>query len=113
LEQIKHCKVFCFSGIGRNDDFQHTVDELGFRVAGFLEFSDHHRYTEQDRTTILRCAEDTGADRLITSEKDYVRIAFKAPLPIGFIVAGVTVSLGADNDRFRAFIHERLKSSAG
>ena len=110
LDQIKHRKVFCFSGIGRNDDFRYTVNELGFRVTGFLEFSDHHRYTEQDQTTILRCAEDAGADWLITTEKDDARIGFKEPLPIGLVVVGVKVSLGADDDRFRAFIHERLKS---
>ena len=111
LEQVKHRKVFCFSGIARNDDFQHTVKDLGFKVTGLLEFSDHHQYTEEDLATILRCAGDTGADRLITTEKDHARIAFKGPLPMELIVVGVKVSFG-DNERdFSAFIHDRLKLS--
>jgi tetraacyldisaccharide 4'-kinase len=110
LKQIKHCKVFCFSGLARNDDFQHTVKDLGFKVAGVLEFSDHHPYTEEDLATILRCAGDTGADRLITTEKDQARIALKGSLAMGLIVVGVTVSFG-DNDRgFSSFLHDRLKS---
>ena len=110
LEQIKHRKVFCFSGIARNDDFQHTVKNLGFKVTGVLEFSDHHPYTEEDLATILRCAGDTGADRLVTTEKDHARIALKGSLPMGLIVVGVKVSFG-DNDRgFSSFLHDRLKS---
>ena len=109
LEQVKHRKVFCFSGIARNDDFQQTVRELGFNVTGLLEFSDHHRYTEKDLTTILRCAGDTGADRLITTEKDHARIAHKEPLPMELIVVGVKVSFG-DNERgFSSFLHDRLE----
>ena len=111
LEQFKHRKVFCFSGIACNDDFQHTVKELGFNVTGLVEFSDHHRYTAKDLTTILRCAGDAGADRLITTEKDHARIAFKDPLPMELIVVGVKVSFG-DNDRsFSSFLHDRLKLS--
>ena len=109
LKQVKHRKVFCFSGIARNDDFQHTVKELGFKVTGLLEFSDHHRYTAKDLATILRCAGDAGVDRLITTEKDHARIAFKDPLPMELIVVGVKVSFG-DNDRsFSSFLHDRLK----
>ena len=111
FDQMKHRKVFCFSGIARNDDFQHTVNDLGFKVTGLLEFSDHHQYTEDDLATILRCAGDTGADRLITTEKDHARIAFRGPLPMELIVVGVKVSFG-DNDRsFSSFLHDRLKLS--
>jgi len=109
LERIKHHKVFCFSGIARNDDFQHTVKDLGFKVTGFLEFSDHHPYTEKDLATILGRAESTGADRLITTEKDHARIAFKEPLPIELIVVGVKVSFGDHDQGFSSFLHDRLK----
>ena len=108
FEQIKHRKVFCFSGIARNDDFRHTVKNLGFEITGSLEFSDHHPYTEKDLATILRCAQNAGADRLITTEKDHARIIFKNPLPMGLIVVGVKVSFGDRERDFSAFIHNRL-----
>jgi len=106
--QIKGRKVYCFSGIARNDDFQHTVKDLGYKITGFLEFSDHHPYTEKDLATILRCAENTGADRLITTEKDHARIAFKGPLPMELIVVGVKVSFGDNDQAFSSFIENRL-----
>jgi tetraacyldisaccharide 4'-kinase len=108
LEQIKHRKVFCFSGIARNDDFQHTVKNLGFKVTGLLEFSDHHPYTEKDLATILGCAENTGADRLITTEKDHARIAFKGALPMELIVVGVKVSFEDSEQNFISFIKKML-----
>ena len=109
-QQIKRCKVFCFSGIVRNEDFRRTVKDLGFKVTGFLEFSDHHQYTEKDLTTIFRCAGKTGADRLITTEKDHARIALKTPLPMSLIVVGVKVSLGDNDQSFSAFIKNRLQT---
>ena len=110
LEQVNHRKVFCFSGIARNDDFQQTVKELGFNVTGLLEFSDHHRYSAKDLATILRCAENTGADQLITTEKDHARIAFKDSLPMELIVIGVKVSFGDREQDFISFIKNRLQT---
>ncbi len=109
-EQLKHRKVYCFSGIARNDDFRHTVKDLGFKITGFLEFSDHHPYTEKDLETILRCAEKTGANRLITTEKDHARIAFKGPLPMALIVVGVKVSFDDREQNFISFIKNRLQT---
>jgi tetraacyldisaccharide 4'-kinase len=110
FEQVKHRKVFCFSGIARNDDFQHTVKELGFNVTGLLEFSDHHPYSAMDLATILRCAGDTGADQLITTEKDHARIAHKEPLPLELIVVGVKVSFGDNEPDFISFINNWLQT---
>jgi tetraacyldisaccharide 4'-kinase len=110
LEQIKPHKVFCFSGIARNDDFRHTVKNLGFKVTGLLDFSDHHPYTKKDLATILGCAENTGADRLITTEKDHARIVFKEPLPMELIVVGVKVSFEDREQDFISFIKNRLQT---
>ena len=110
LEKIKDRKVFCFSGIARNDDFRRTVKDLGFKISGNLEFSDHHPYTDKDLATILRYAGNTAADRLITTEKDHARIAFKAPLPLELIVVGVKVSFGDGEQDFISFIKNRLQT---
>jgi len=110
FEQIKHRKIFCFSGIARNDNFQRTVKHFGFNITGFLEFSDHHHYTEDDLNAISHAAGNSGADRLITTEKDHARIAHKKPFSMELVVVGVKVSFGENHQSFRAFIHDRLKS---
>lgn len=105
---IKNRKVFGFSGIARNDDFQHTVKTLGFNATGFLEFSDHHRYTEPDLMTILRTAGESGAQRLITTEKDYVRLTGKGACPMDCVVVGVRVAFKDDGQDFFSFVKNRL-----
>lgn len=111
-EPVNHRKVFCFSGIARNDDFQQTVKELGFYVTGRLEFSDHHRYSAKDLATILRCAGDTGAHQLITTEKDYARIANRYALPVELIVVGVKASFEDREQDFISFIKNRLQTES-
>jgi len=86
------------------------VKNLGYKVTGLLEFSDHHPYTEKDLATILGCAENTGADRLITTEKDHARIASKGPLSMELIVVGVEVSFGNGEQAFISFIKNRLQT---
>ena len=101
-------KVFGFSGIARNHDFQDTVKNLGFRVAGFVEFSDHHRYTAQDFSHILAAAEKANARRLITTEKDLVRIPPENPFHLDLVVVGVRVSFGPESRILSAFLKNRL-----
>jgi tetraacyldisaccharide 4'-kinase len=106
---ITNLKVFGFSGIARNDDFQDTVKKLGFSVTGFLEFCDHRRYTQRDMKTILRTAEETGARRLITTEKDHVRLTGMGALPLDLVVVGVKVHFGDGQRDFVAFLKDRLQ----
>jgi len=109
LKDLKNRKVFGFSGIARNDDFQRTVKTLGFDVTGFLEFPDHHLYAEPDLLTIVRTAGESGARQLITTEKDYVRLTGKGACPMDLVVVGVRVAFGDDGQGFIAFIRDRLR----
>jgi tetraacyldisaccharide 4'-kinase len=108
MAEIRNHKVFAFSGIARNDDFRHTLSVLGLNTTGFLEFSDHHHYTQNDLATILHLAGNSSADLLITTEKDYVRIAHKKTFPMDLVVVGVKVSFGYDEQAFFDFIKDRL-----
>ena len=111
LEEIKQQKVFAFSGIARNDDFRRTVEKNGFNIRGFCEFSDHHRYSRNDRARIVRTAQEAGADCLITTEKDHARIAHQNPLSMDMVVVGVKITFGAggDGQDFISFIQTQLQ----
>ena len=101
-------KVFGFCGIARNYDFKDTVKNLGCRAVGFVEFSDHHRYTAQDFSNILAAAEKANARCLITTEKDLVRIPPENPFPLDIIVVGVGVSFGQGERDFFTFLKDRM-----
>ena len=112
LEEIKQQKVFAFSGIARNDYFRQTVEEVGFTTRGFSEFSDHHRYSGDDLTIIVRAAQKGGADCLISTEKDYARINHLMPLPMDLIVVGVRIAFSGDGRDFMSFIREKIKATS-
>jgi tetraacyldisaccharide 4'-kinase len=99
---------FGFSGIARNADFQNTVKNLGFNTSGFLEFSDHHRYTACDLHYIQSKAESAGARCLITTEKDLVRLSPQNPFPLQLIVVGVKISFGNHREQFISFLKQQL-----
>lgn len=108
-DQIKYKKVYGFSGIARNDDFQRTVETLGFNPMGFFEFSDHHPYSRDDLEKMVRIAGAAGAECLITTEKDHARIAHQKPLSMDLVVVGVRIAFGDDGQEFISFIQSRLR----
>ena len=109
LEKIKRSRVFGFSGIARNDDFQRTVGRTGFNAAGYSEFDDHHRYGPKHLEDIERIAQEAGANCLITTEKDYVRIPPQMSLSMDMIVVGVQIVFNQDGQDFISFIQSCLK----
>lgn len=108
-DQIKYKKVYGFSGIARNDDFQRTVATLGFNPMGFFDFSDHHKYSRDDLEKMVRIAQEAGADCLITTEKDHARIAHQKPLSMDLVVVGVRIAFSGDGQDFISFIQSRLR----
>ena len=77
---LKGFAAFAFSGIARPDRFEEDLAGLGLRVAGTRRFRDHHRYRRSDLDGIVHAARAVGAEVLVTTEKDLVRID---PLPEG------------------------------
>ncbi|MDM8525402.1 tetraacyldisaccharide 4'-kinase [Desulfococcaceae bacterium HSG8] len=104
---LKGCSVFAFSGIAKNKRFHKSVESLGGNISGAAEFPDHHRYSENDFSGILRSAAESGADILVTTEKDHARIR-KVRWPIDLAVIGIKISFGDDENRFVSFIQNRL-----
>lgn len=66
-------RVIGFAGIGRPEKFRQTLIDIGARIAGFYPFPDHHLYNTRDLERLARAA-DRAKARLLTTEKDYVRL---------------------------------------
>jgi tetraacyldisaccharide 4'-kinase len=72
--QLAGKPVVAFAGIGLPEKFKATVLDVGATIAGWRSFPDHHVYSAEE----LRRLQSDAAQRLaalITTEKDYVRIA--------------------------------------
>lgn len=108
---LKGRNVFAFSGIARNNEFQHTIQSLGAEVVGSAEFLDHHHYSDDDFHAVFRSAEKVNAEFLVTTEKDYARIAHRITWPIDLVVIGIKISFGDEADAFAHFINKKIVSS--
>ncbi|MDP2838666.1 MAG: tetraacyldisaccharide 4'-kinase, partial [Syntrophales bacterium] len=67
-------KVFAFAGIGSPEAFRRSLTELGAAVVGFRVFPDHHPYDLSDIDKLRRLAAKSGAARIVTTEKDGIRL---------------------------------------
>jgi tetraacyldisaccharide 4'-kinase len=68
-------KVCAFAGIGRPEIFRRSLIALGAEVVSFRTFPDHHPYIRSDLDALRRLAAVSGAHRIITTEKDGIRLA--------------------------------------
>jgi len=108
FEFLKSSKVFIFSGIAKNKEFEATVEHLAGDVVGTIGFKDHHQYTESDFHLITDSAQKSAAEFLVTTEKDYVKIAGKMKSPIDIVVVGIGVSFRHDEMKFSEFIKDKI-----
>lgn len=102
--------VFAFSGIAKNHEFRKTAESMGFNIKGYLEFPDHYFYSEDDCSAIATAAVKSGAGAIITTEKDYVKIAGFVDLAFELIIIGVEIDFDTDEKLFGEFIKTKIKN---
>ena len=68
-------RLFGFCGIARPESFQRTVQAAGLEMGGFLPLADHQRYVPAVLDRIRTRAAQAGAEALVTTEKDLVKLA--------------------------------------
>jgi tetraacyldisaccharide 4'-kinase len=74
LESLRGCRVLAVSGIANPLAFHRTLADLGAVIVARLAFPDHHPYTASDLMRVDALARETGAEMIVTSEKDAVRM---------------------------------------
>ncbi len=74
LAGLKGKSAVAFSGIGSPDAFHETLRSLGLNLKSHAVFSDHHPYSERELMGLEEAVRESGADFLVTTEKDVARI---------------------------------------
>ena len=67
-------RVWLAAGIARPERFATTAREARFEIAGATFFPDHHRFAPRDLDRMSRLAGDSGAEAILTTEKDMSRL---------------------------------------
>jgi tetraacyldisaccharide 4'-kinase len=66
--------AFAFAGIAKPERFFGDLEKAGWKLNGRRSFGDHHHYSEREIEEVARAAKSSGADVILTTEKDIVRI---------------------------------------
>ncbi len=74
LSMLKGAKVAALSAIACPAGFEGFLESLGANLVARESYADHHRYTQQEIIDFINVAKAAGADYIVTTEKDAVRI---------------------------------------
>ncbi len=74
LADVAGKQVVVLSGIAAPAGFENSVRQMGARVLVCERFVDHHRYRQQEIIDVVNHAVELGADAILTTEKDAVRL---------------------------------------
>ena len=74
LSALKKARVAALSAIARPDSFERFLEDFGAELVLKDHFADHHRYTQQEIIDFVNQAKAAGAEMIVTTEKDAVRI---------------------------------------
>ncbi len=72
---LKGERVLAASGIGNPESFRWLLGAAEAIVVDHCVFADHHAYSGDDLQRVRRAAEQAGVDRIVTTEKDAVKLA--------------------------------------
>lgn len=74
LEPDASFKATVFCGIAEPDSLRKLLESKGIEIKEFIAFPDHHNFSVKDINTITRAFNSSHSDRLITTQKDFVRL---------------------------------------
>ena len=106
---MKKKKVWAFSGLARPESFEKTLRGLEAEIVGSEAFPDHYAYEGRDLERLIERSMRAGAEAMVTTEKDMVRIKDfpRGTVPL-WALSVRHVFPGEDLARFETFLFERL-----
>ena len=105
LEFIRNKKVAAFCGIGNPDSFFDMLRGLGAKLVFNKGFMDHHAYDTDD----LKQISQIPADIIITTEKDFVKLADWQEIYSKLYVLRIRAEI-EDKKRFEDYITNRINT---
>lgn len=102
ITEVRDRAAFAFCGLGSPQNFFAQLTREGIQLAGTTAFPDHHRYTAAQIRKIETSAQSSGAQSLITTAKDAVRLTESIP-EMRCLIAEIDLQI-SDEDRFRRLI---------
>ncbi len=103
LSVINGEKICSFCAIGNPDSFTKTLENLGTRPEKTFLFMDHYIYNTNDIKRVISSCIDHNINIIITTYKDYVKIAkldFNLPYFIKFYILKIELEIKKGKGQF-------------
>lgn len=99
LADLRGRRIAAFSGIAAPESFEAFLRETGATLVHTQRFLDHHRFTPDDLADVFADAQAAGAELVVTTEKDAVRIPADSPRPLPCVYLRLEIEIlrGADD----------------
>jgi len=99
LTDLKGHRISAFSGIATPESFERFLHEGGAHLVHVQRFLDHYRFTPEDLADLYTEAVRNGAEFIVTTEKDAVRIpaGLASPLPLYYLRLEIEILRGAED----------------
>ncbi len=116
VDHIKGKRIMAVSAIGNPASFERTLKDLGAVIMESMRYPDHHEYTMREMQDVLQQAEAQGAEAIVITEKDAVKIPVDVAkenwsIPIYVICVEVKFQSGAEE--FQRELKRRLAEKLG
>jgi tetraacyldisaccharide 4'-kinase len=88
LETLKNRRIAALSALAHNEQFANSLEKCGAHVVAHEKRRDHHAWREKEVRSFAVRAKSLGAELLLTTEKDAVKIdaSWSEPLPLYSLV---------------------------
>jgi tetraacyldisaccharide 4'-kinase len=93
LEELRGKKVYAFCGLGNPEAFLDTIRRIGCILVETRSFDDHCGYTSDCLGRIRQRARERSVDYIVTTQKDWTKIARLTPAENGPPIACLVVEL--------------------
>ena len=100
LEILNGRKIAAVCGIAVPESFENYIRDLGGTIVCRRRFVDHHRYTQEEMEDFCKAAHAAGAEYLVTTEKDAVRIPRLDTGGLPFLFLRVEISIIRGQEHF-------------
>jgi len=100
-------RVFVLAAIGNPLQFLRDLEDLGLEISGRILPRDHHPYSQQDLDQAAVAFLNSGAEFMVTTEKDAVRLRHLDLRDIPLYSIGLEL-FSSEENRFREWLLERL-----
>jgi tetraacyldisaccharide 4'-kinase len=102
-------RVLAAAGIARPERFEQALVGAGWHVVRLMKFRDHHLFTRADVDRIAATARETGAELVLTTEKDAMRLRGHGPFSFPIAAVPLEVRIESGEGQGLAFQHWLLQ----